>query len=47
MHESPVPAQMSDSHRRQMEVFGQNPGKVVHSYSEQFERDFLDHLRMA
>ncbi|GAX76486.1 hypothetical protein CEUSTIGMA_g3931.t1 [Chlamydomonas eustigma] len=39
--------QMSDSHRRQMEVFGQNPGKVVHEYSAEFERDFMDHLKRA
>jgi DNA/RNA-binding protein KIN17 len=38
---------MSDSHRRQMEVFGQNPGKVVHEYSAEFEREFLDHLKRA
>lgn len=39
--------QMSEGHRRQMEVFGQNPDRVVEGYSEEFERSFLDHLRRA
>jgi DNA/RNA-binding protein KIN17 len=30
-----------------MEVFGQNPDRVVEGYSEEFERSFLDHLRRA
>lgn len=39
--------QMSEGHRRQMEVFGQNPDRVVEGYSEEFEASFLDHLRRA
>uniref|UniRef100_A0A7S0WIK2 C2H2-type domain-containing protein n=1 Tax=Chlamydomonas leiostraca TaxID=1034604 RepID=A0A7S0WIK2_9CHLO len=39
--------QMSDGHRRQMEVFGMNPGRVVAGYSEEFEQAFLDHLKRA
>lgn len=37
----------SDSHKRQMEVFGQNPDRVVDGYSEEFESVFLDHMRTA
>ena len=37
----------SDSHRRQMEVFGQNPDRVIDGYSEEFHRAFLEHLNMA
>lgn len=39
--------QMSEGHRRQMEVFGQNPDRVVDGFSEEFEGAFLDHLRRA
>ena len=39
--------QLSDSHRRQMEVFGQNPERVVEGFSEEFELDFMEHLRQA
>lgn len=39
--------QMSEGHRRQMEVFGQNPERVVDGYSEEFEQSFMDHLRRA
>ncbi len=35
----------SESHKRQMEVFGQNPNKVIYDYSREFERSFLEHLR--
>lgn len=37
----------SESHRRQMEIFGQAPDKVVDEFSEQFESTFLEHLRRA
>jgi hypothetical protein len=37
----------SDSHRRQMEVFGLNPDRVIDGYSEEFHRTFLEHLNMA
>lgn len=35
----------SESHKRQMDVFGQNPHKVIHDYSREFEQSFLEHLR--
>eukprot|EP01026_Neomeris_dumetosa_P038273 TRINITY_DN31197_c0_g1_i1.p1 TRINITY_DN31197_c0_g1~~TRINITY_DN31197_c0_g1_i1.p1 ORF type:complete len:422 (-),score=65.00 TRINITY_DN31197_c0_g1_i1:72-1337(-) len=35
----------SESHRRQMEIFGQNSGRIVHGYSEEFEQDFMTLLR--
>eukprot|EP00887_Chlorella_sp_A99_P007746 scaffold20.g7746.t1 len=35
----------SDGHKRQMEVFGQNPGRVIAGYTEEFEKTFLEHLR--
>ncbi|PKA55673.1 hypothetical protein AXF42_Ash011965 [Apostasia shenzhenica] len=35
---------MSESHQRQMQVFGQNPNRVIGGYSEEFERSFLDHM---
>eukprot|EP00803_Ostreobium_quekettii_P005824 evm.model.scf_128EXC.13 EVM.evm.TU.scf_128EXC.13 scf_128EXC:99599-100813(+) len=37
--------QMSDSHRRQFELFGHNPERFVDGYSEEFEEQFLDHLK--
>ena len=43
----PACPQMSDSHRRQMELFGHNPNKVVSEYSSEFESDFLDHLKRS
>ncbi|GMP23022.1 hypothetical protein CsSME_00000785 [Camellia sinensis var. sinensis] len=38
---------MSESHQRQMEVFGQNPHRIVDGYSEEFEREFLDHMKRS
>ncbi|CAL5367706.1 unnamed protein product [Camellia sinensis] len=38
---------MSESHQRQMEVFGQNPHRIVDGYSEEFEREFLDHIKCS
>lgn len=35
----------SESHKRQMEVFGQNPHRVIDGFSEEFEATFLEHLR--
>eukprot|EP01024_Parvocaulis_polyphysoides_P039388 TRINITY_DN3558_c3_g1_i1.p1 TRINITY_DN3558_c3_g1~~TRINITY_DN3558_c3_g1_i1.p1 ORF type:complete len:412 (+),score=59.45 TRINITY_DN3558_c3_g1_i1:60-1295(+) len=35
----------SESHRRQMEIFGQNAGRIVHGYSEEFEHDFMTLLK--
>ena len=37
----------SESHKRQMDVFGQNPNRVIHDYSREFEKTFLDHLRRS
>lgn len=38
---------MSESHQRQMEVFGQNPNRIVDGYSEEFESMFLDHMKRS
>lgn len=38
---------MSESHQRQMQVFGMNPNRVIEGYSEEFERAFLDHMRRS
>ncbi|KAK3020400.1 hypothetical protein RJ639_045705 [Escallonia herrerae] len=38
---------MSESHQRQMEVFGQNPNRIVDGYSEEFESSFLDHMKRS
>jgi DNA/RNA-binding protein KIN17 len=35
----------SEAHLRQMEVFGQNPRKVIEDYSSQFLKSFLEHLK--
>ena len=37
----------SDSHRRQMELFGQNPHRIVDGYSEEFHSCFMEHMRRA
>ncbi|KDD72221.1 Kin17 curved DNA-binding protein, partial [Helicosporidium sp. ATCC 50920] len=37
----------SEAHLRQMEVFGQNPERVIEGYSEEFERAFVEHLSRA
>uniref|UniRef100_A0A7N0RBU3 KIN17-like protein n=1 Tax=Kalanchoe fedtschenkoi TaxID=63787 RepID=A0A7N0RBU3_KALFE len=38
---------MSESHQRQMEVFGQNPNRIVDGYSEEFESDFMEHIKRS
>lgn len=38
---------MSESHQRQMEVFGQNPHRIVDGYSEEFESSFLEHMKRS
>lgn len=38
---------MSESHQRQMEVFGQNPHRIVDGYSEEFETTFLEHMKQS
>lgn len=37
----------SESHKRQMMVFGENPDRVVQGYSEEFENCFMEHLRRS
>lgn len=38
---------MSESHQRQMQVFGQNPNRIVDGYSEEFESDFMEHMKRS
>lgn len=38
---------MSESHQRQMEIFGQNSNRIVSGYSEEFESLFLEHMRRS
>lgn len=38
---------MSESHQRQMQIFGQNPHRIVDGYSEEFEDSFLEHMRRS
>ncbi|XP_021762367.1 KIN17-like protein [Chenopodium quinoa] len=38
---------MSESHQRQMQIFGQNPDRIVDGYSEEFESTFLDHMKRS
>ncbi|XP_056849281.1 KIN17-like protein [Raphanus sativus] len=38
---------MSESHQRQMQVFGHNPNRVLQGYSEEFEKTFLDLMRRS
>ncbi|CAF1712837.1 BnaC03g78330D [Brassica napus] len=38
---------MSESHQRQMQVFGQNQRRVLQGYSEEFEKTFLDLMRRS
>lgn len=38
---------MSESHQRQMQVFGQNPNRIVGGYSEEFETTFLEHMKRS
>ncbi|KAB1217883.1 DNA/RNA-binding protein KIN17 [Morella rubra] len=38
---------MSESHQRQMQVFGQNPNRIVEGYSEEFEHSFLEHMKRS
>jgi len=37
----------SDNHKRQMEIFGMAPQRVVDGYSEEFLSSFMDHMRVA
>ena len=36
--------QTSEGHLRQMRIFAENPGKVMHTYSSEFEQNFLEVL---
>ncbi|KAK6929340.1 KN17, SH3-like C-terminal domain [Dillenia turbinata] len=38
---------MSESHQRQMQVFGQNPHRIIDGYSEEFESAFLEHMKRS
>ncbi|KAB1217887.1 DNA/RNA-binding protein KIN17 [Morella rubra] len=38
---------MSESHQRQMLIFGQNPNRFVEGYSEEFEHSFLEHMKRS
>ncbi|XP_062157412.1 KIN17-like protein [Alnus glutinosa] len=38
---------MSESHQRQMQIFGQNPMRIVDGYSEEFETSFLEHMKRS
>lgn len=38
---------MSESHQRQMEIFGQNSNRIVGGYSEEFESLFLEHMKRS
>ncbi|XP_054822717.1 KIN17-like protein [Prosopis cineraria] len=38
---------MSESHQRQMQIFGQNPSRIVEGYSEEFESSFLEHMKRS
>ncbi|GAV68889.1 Kin17_mid domain-containing protein [Cephalotus follicularis] len=38
---------MSESHQRQMQIFGQNPNRILEGYSEEFESSFLDLMKRS
>lgn len=38
---------MSEGHQRQMQIFGQNPHRIVEGYSEEFETTFLEHMKRS
>ncbi|KAL1535810.1 DNA/RNA-binding protein kin17 [Salvia divinorum] len=38
---------MSESHQRQMQIFGQNPTRIISGYSEEFESMFLEHMKRS
>ncbi|XP_050387556.1 KIN17-like protein [Argentina anserina] len=38
---------MSESHQRQMLIFGENPHRVVEGYTEEFESSFLEHMKRS
>ncbi|XP_058760289.1 KIN17-like protein [Vicia villosa] len=36
---------MSEGHQRQMQIFGQNPTRIVEGYTEEFKTTFLEHMK--
>lgn len=38
---------MSESHQRQMSIFGDNPDRFVDGYTNEFERSFLEHMKRS
>ncbi|ESW27360.1 hypothetical protein PHAVU_003G195200 [Phaseolus vulgaris] len=38
---------MSEGHQRQMQIFGQNPHRIVEGYTEEFESTFLEHMKRS
>lgn len=38
---------MSESHQRQMQIFGQNANRIVDGYSQEFEELFLEHMKRS
>ncbi|OMO58513.1 hypothetical protein COLO4_34579 [Corchorus olitorius] len=38
---------MSESHQRQMQIFGENPDRIVSGYSEEFEQNFHDLMKRS
>ncbi|XVF23885.1 hypothetical protein REPUB_Repub13aG0078100 [Reevesia pubescens] len=38
---------MSESHQRQMQIFGQRPDRIISGYSEEFENNFLDLMKRS
>ncbi|KAM7261025.1 hypothetical protein ACFE04_026500 [Oxalis oulophora] len=38
---------MSESHQRQMQIFGQNSNRIVDGYSQEFEQTFLDLMKRS
>ena len=36
---------MSESHRRQMQIFAQDPNKIMDEFNKEFERSFVDLLQ--
>ncbi|WJX59428.1 DNA/RNA-binding protein kin17 [Trifolium repens] len=38
---------MSEGHQRQMQIFGQNPTRIIEGYTEEFETTFLEHMKRS
>ena len=37
----------SEGHKRQMDIFGHNPKRIIEGYSEEFEKAFLEHMKSS